>query len=76
VLPDQRGQEAGQRGNYGAVGPVRLRPGALPAQDGDLVPENQDLRVLAVSLRASRASHPKSRINEQADETDDHEDRA
>jgi hypothetical protein len=39
------GQQPRQRGDDGAVGPVRLRAGDLTAQDRDLVPQHQDLRV-------------------------------
>jgi hypothetical protein len=40
------GQQAGQRGQDRAVGPVEPGPGDLAAQDGDLVAEDQDLGVL------------------------------
>jgi len=39
-------QQSRQGGYHGTVGPVRLRECDLPPQDGDLMPEDQDLRVL------------------------------
>lgn len=39
VQPEVYGQELGERGDHGAVGPVQLGPGGLAAQDSDLVPE-------------------------------------
>jgi hypothetical protein len=46
MQPRAAGQQPRQRGDHGAVGPVRLRAGDLTAQDRDLVPQNQDLHVL------------------------------
>jgi hypothetical protein len=46
---------------YGTVGPVRSRAHDLPAQHRDLMAEDQDLRVLAASLRASSTSQPNTR---------------
>src|SRR2546430_2920843 len=41
VEPQARGQQPGQGGDHGAVGPVRPGAGNLAAQDGDLLPEHQ-----------------------------------
>ena len=45
VQPQAPGQQPHQGGEYGTVSPVR--PGArdLPAQDSDLMPQHEDLRV-------------------------------
>jgi hypothetical protein len=45
------GQQLCQDGDHGAAGQARLRVSRRPAQDSDLMPEHQDLPVLAVSLR-------------------------
>ncbi len=62
VEPQARGQQPGQGGDHGAVGPVRPGAGNLAAQDGDLLPEHQDLGVLGGALRARSASQPNSLI--------------
>jgi hypothetical protein len=62
VEPQARGQQPGQGGDHGAVGPVRPGAGNLAAQDGDLMPEHQDLSVLGGALRARSASQPNSLI--------------
>jgi len=46
VQPQVPGQQPGERGDHGPVGPVQLRTGDLAAQHGDLVPQYQDLDVL------------------------------
>ena len=40
------GQQPGQRGEHGTVGPAWPRPGDLAPQHRDLVPQHQDIRVL------------------------------
>ena len=73
VQPKAPGQQPCQRGDHGAVGPVRLRAGDLTAQHCDLVPQHQDLRVFhGVSPRQERepAEHPD---HEQVDEAKEHE---
>jgi hypothetical protein len=40
------GQDPRQGGDHGAVGPVRLRAAELMVQYRNLVPQDQDLRVL------------------------------
>jgi len=56
------GQQPGERGDHGAVSPVRLRAGNLAAQDRDLVPRHQDLNILGGVAAASSASQPNNRI--------------
>ncbi len=46
VRPQRSGQEADQRGEDRAVGPVQPGPGPGAAQDGNLVPEHQQLDIL------------------------------
>jgi hypothetical protein len=67
------GQHPRQGGDHGAVGPVRLRAGDLTAQDRNLVPQDQDLRVLrGVASREERqpAEQPD---HENVDEANEHE---
>ena len=73
VQPEASGQQPRQRGDHGAVGPVRLRAGDLTAQHRDLVPQHQDLRVLrGVAPREERqpAEQPG---HEEIDEAKEHE---
>ena len=73
VQPKAVGQQPRQRGDHGAVGPVRLRTGDLTAQDPDLMPQHQNLRVLrGVGPREQRqpAEQPD---HEQIDEAKEHE---
>ena len=70
------GQQPGQGGEHGTVSPVRFRAGHLPAQDCDLVPEHEDLRVLSSVIPRQEdqpAEHP---AHEEVDESDEHERRA
>ena len=76
VQPQAPGQQPRQGGHHGTVSPVRPRAGGLPPQDRDLMPEHQDLRILAgVTSRQEHqpAEHPD---HEQVDETDEHQRRA
>jgi hypothetical protein len=76
VQPQAPGQQPGQRGEHGTVSPVRPRAGDLTAQDSDLVPQHEDLRILrgiAPRLQRQPAEHLD---HEQVDETDQHECRA
>ena len=71
-----RARRIASRFSQRAVGPVRLRPGSLPAQDSGLMPEDQDLRVLGgIAPRQERqpAEHPG---HKQAGKADEHERRA
>jgi hypothetical protein len=73
VQPKASGQQLHQRGDHGAVGPVRLRAGDLTAQDRNLVPQHQDLRLFrGVAAREERqpAEQPDY---EQVDEAKEHE---
>jgi hypothetical protein len=51
-------QEPRQGGEHGTVSPVRSRAHDLSAQDRDLMVKDQDLAILAASLRASSTSQP------------------
>jgi hypothetical protein len=76
VQPQVSGQQPGQRGEHGTVSPVRPRARGLTSQHRDLMPEDQDLRVLSgVTARQEHqpAEHPD---HEQVDETDKHGRRA
>jgi hypothetical protein len=76
VQPQACGQEPRQCGDHGAVGPVRPRAGDLPAQDGDLMTEHQDLRVFGgIASREQRQPAEESN-HEQVDEANEHERRA
>jgi len=46
VRPQVPGQEADQRGEARAVGPVQAWSGMGAAQHGNLVPHHQELKVL------------------------------
>jgi hypothetical protein len=46
VRPQPSGQVPDQRGEDSAVGPVQPGPGLSAAQDGDLVPQHQQFRIL------------------------------
>jgi hypothetical protein len=55
MQPQVPGQQPGQRGEHGAVSPVGPRAGDLTPQHRNLVPEDQDLRVLgSVTTRQQR----------------------
>jgi hypothetical protein len=72
VQPQAPGQQPSEGCEDGAVGPVRL----LARQDRDLMPENQDLRVLGgIAPRQERqlAERPD---HEQVGKADEHERRA
>jgi hypothetical protein len=76
VQPQPTGQQLGQGNEHGTVSPVQPRAADLTTQHRDLMPQNQDLRVLggvAASQERQPAGHPD---HEQVDETDQHERRA
>jgi hypothetical protein len=76
VQPVRGGQQRCQGGDHGAAGPVRRRAGDLAAQDGNLAPEHQDLRVLG-GLAPREERQPAGRPDhEQAGEADEHERRS
>jgi hypothetical protein len=62
VQPKAAGQQPCQRGDHGAVSPVRRWAGDLTAQDRDLMPQHQNLRQ-----PAEQPDH------EQIDEAKEHE---
>jgi hypothetical protein len=72
VQPEVIGQQH-YGGEYGTVGPVRLRTGDLTAQHSDLMPKRQDLRILgriSPYKQHEPAEHPD---HEQVDKADKHE---
>ncbi len=76
VQPQVPGQQPGQGGEHGTVGPVWPWSDDLTPQHGDLVPQDEDLRVLSsVTARQQHqpAEHPD---HEQVDEANEHERRA
>ena len=76
VQPEVSGQQPCQGSDHGTVSPVWFRAADVPAQDRDLVPEHEDLRVLngiAPYQEHQPAEHPD---HEQVDEADEHEPRA
>ena len=75
VQPQVPRQETGQGGEHGTVSPVRPRPRDLPAQDRDLMPQHEDLRILSGVIPCQEhqpAEHPD---HQQVDETDKHKHR-
>ena len=66
-------QLAGQRGDHGAVSPVRLRTGDLTAQDRDLMPQHQNLRVLRGVAPREQRQPAEQPDHEQIDEAKEHE---
>ena len=63
--PAQRGgEQSAQRAEDGAVDPVHRRAGVASTQDGDLVPEHQDLDVLGC-IRASEQRQPAQQTGEE-----------
>jgi hypothetical protein len=76
VQPQATGQQPGQRGEHDAVSPVRSRARDLTPQHRNLMPEDQDLRVLdGVTARQQRqpAEYPD---HEQVGEANEHKRRA
>ncbi len=60
--PKPLGQQPRQRGQQRPVGPVQSRPGDLPAQHSDLMPQYQDL-----GLFGGVGTHEERRPAEQLD---------
>jgi hypothetical protein len=61
VQPQLPGQQPGQGGEHGTISPARLRTRDLPTQDRDLVPQDQDLRILggvAADQERQPTEHP------------------
>ena len=76
MQPQPTGQQPGQGGEQRTVSPVQLRAGDLTTKHRDLVPEDQDLRVLG-SVTARQEHHPAEHPDhEEVNETDQHERRA
>ena len=76
VQPEMCGQQPCQRGDHGTVSPAWFRPGDLPTQDCDLVPEHEDLRILGLVIPRQEHQPAKHPDHEQVDKTDEHERRA
>jgi hypothetical protein len=64
------GQQPGERG---AVSPVRLRAGDLAAQDRDLVPQHQDLKILGGVAAGEQRQPAEQPDHEQVGEAGEHE---
>ncbi len=73
VQPEASGQQPRQRGDHGAVGPVRLRARHLTAQHRDLVPQHQDLRVLGSVAPRKERQPAEQPGHEEIDEAKEHE---
>jgi len=76
VPPEVCGQQPRERGDHGAVGPAWRWAGDLAAQDGDLVPQHQDFRILHGIASHEQRQPAKQPDHEQADEANEHERRA
>jgi len=76
VQPQVSGQQPCQGCDDGTVGPVQFRAGNLAAQDGYLVPQDQDLRVLGGMAPCEQRQPAEQPDHEQVDETDEPERRA
>jgi hypothetical protein len=73
VPPEGGRQQPGQSGDHGAVGPVRPRAGNLTAQDENLVPQYQDLRVLGSVAPGEEDQPAEQPDHEQVDKSDKHD---
>jgi hypothetical protein len=65
-------QQPGQGGQDRAVGPVRLRPGHLAAENHDLMAQHQDLRILGRLAPAQQDQPAEHADHEQVQQTDRH----
>jgi hypothetical protein len=76
IQPQATGQQPRHGGEHGTVSPVQPRAADLTMQHRDLMPQNQDLRVLG-SVAARQEHQPSEQPDhEQVDKTDQHERRA
>lgn len=57
----------------GTVRPVRFRADDLAAQNGYLMPQDQDLRILSSITPGQERQSAEHRNHEQADKTDEYE---
>jgi len=73
VQSKRAGQQPRQRGDHGATGPVWRWAGDLTAQDGGLVPEHQDLRILRGFAPREQRQPAGQPDHEQIDEAKEHE---
>lgn len=76
MQPEVSGQQPRQGGDHSTVSPARLRAGDLPTQDGNLVPEHQDLRILRNIISRQERQPADHTDHEEIDEADEHKRRA
>ena len=76
AAPPGGGQRSGQGRQDRAVGPVRPRPGHLPAQHHHLMAQHQDLRVLRCLAAAQQDQPARHPDHDQIQQTDRHEPRS
>jgi hypothetical protein len=62
-VPAGAGQQPGQAGQHGSVGPVHPRPAHLAAQHGDLVAQHEQFGVLGGRAARQQRKHPISLQN-------------
>jgi hypothetical protein len=67
------GQQPRQRGDHGPVGPVWLGADDLTAQDRDLMPQYQDLRVFGDVAAGEQRQPAEQPEHEQIDQAEEHE---
>jgi hypothetical protein len=72
VRLDLPGQPAAQRRQQRAVSPLQRRPRCLPAQDRQLMPQNQDLQPLRAAPTRKQPHQPKQAPHGQLDERPQH----
>jgi hypothetical protein len=73
VHPEAGWQQLGQGGDHGAVSPIRPRAGSLAAQDGDLMTQYQDLRVLRSVAPGEEDQPAEQSDHEQVDKSEEHD---
>lgn len=72
VQPKVRRRQACRRGDHRAIGPVRCR-GGLAAQDSDLVPQRQVLRVFRRVAAGTQYQPGEQAGHGEANEAEEHE---
>jgi hypothetical protein len=76
MQPQLPGQQPCQGGEHGTVSPVRLGARGLPPQDGDLMAQHEDLRILRGVAPRQQRQPAKHSDHKEIDEADEHERRA
>jgi len=76
VQPQVAGQQPHQGSDRGTVSPVPPRAPDLPAQDCNLMPEHQDLRILRGVIARKEHQAGEHPDHEEIDEADEHKRRA